>query len=107
MPEGRNFPIGPSLVPAEVIKDPHDLTINFTLNGKRMVNEKTNDMIFRIERLIEFVSQTVEMQPGDILATGSPPGNDMAYGRFFQPGDVAEGGITLLGTQRNLCVAES
>ena len=100
------FPIGPSLVPAEFIEDPHDLTISFSLNGERLVHEQTNDMIFNIERLIEFVSQTVEMQPGDILATGSPPGNGMHYGRFFQPGDIAEGGITLLGTQRNACIAE-
>lgn len=100
------FPIGPSLVPAEFIADPHDVTISFKLNGERLVNEQTNDMIFRIERLIEFVSQTVEMQPGDILATGSPPGNGMHYGRFLRPGDVAEVGITLMGTQKNLCIAE-
>ena len=71
------FPIGPSLVPAEFIADPHDLTITFKLNDQRMVFEKTNDMIFNIPRLIEFISLTVEMQPGDILATGSPPGNGM------------------------------
>ncbi len=100
------FPIGPSLVPAEFIKDPHDLTITFLLNGERMVHEQTNDMIFRIERMIEFISQTVEMQPGDILATGSPPGNGVHYGRFLRPGDVAESGITLLGSQRNLCIRE-
>jgi len=100
------FPIGPSLVPAEFIADPHDLTITFKLNDQRMVFEKTNDMIFNIPRLIEFISLTVEMQPGDILATGSPPGNGMHYSRFFRPGDVAEGSITLLGTQRNHCIAE-
>jgi len=100
------FPIGPSLVPAEFIKDPHDLTITFMLNGQRMVHEQTNDMIFNIPRLIEYISQTVEMQPGDILATGSPPGNGMHYSRFLRPGDIAEGGITLLGNQRNHCIAE-
>ncbi len=99
-----DFPIGPSLVPAEFIKDSHDLTITSKLNGERMVHEKTNSMIFLIERLIKFVSMTVEMQPGDDLAAGSSPGNGMAYGRFLRPDDGVEGGITLLGTHRNLCV---
>ncbi len=100
------FPIGPSLVPTEFIPDPHNLTITFRLNDQRMVHEKTDDMIFDIPRMIEFLSETIELQPGDILATGSPPGNGAHYSRFFRPGDVAEGGITLLGTQRNFCIAE-
>ena len=65
------------------------------------------DMMIGIERQIAFLSERVELMPGDVICTGSPYGNGSAFGVFLQPGDVMEGTITGLGTQRNACVAES
>jgi 2-keto-4-pentenoate hydratase/2-oxohepta-3-ene-1,7-dioic acid hydratase in catechol pathway len=63
-------------------------------------------MIFGVARIIEFLSKHVQLWPGDLIATGSPAGNGTHYNRFLMPGDVMEGSITGLGTQRNRCIAE-
>ena len=71
-----------------------------------MQDESTADMIFGVDRLISYASSLVELLPGDLLLTGSPAGNGTHYGRFLAPGDVVEGTISGLATQRNRCVAE-
>ena len=76
------------------------------LNGETMQDERTADMIFGVARLIEFISSHVQLRPGDVICTGSPAGNGTHYHRFLRPGDVIEGAITGLGTQRNPCIAE-
>jgi len=63
-------------------------------------------MIFGVARLIEYISGLVQLWPGDLICTGSPRGNGIHYNRFLRPGDVLEGAITGLGTQRNTCIAE-
>lgn len=100
------LPMGPYLVPAAFVGDPQKLQLTLKLNGEVMQNEETSDMIFTVARLIEYVSQGVELQPGDVICTGSPAGNGMHYNRFIRDGDVLEGSITGLGTQRNPCIAE-
>jgi 2-keto-4-pentenoate hydratase/2-oxohepta-3-ene-1,7-dioic acid hydratase in catechol pathway len=100
------LPMGPWLVPAAFVPDPQNLRITLRLNGQTMQDESTEDMIFGVARLIEDLSAYVELQPGDLICTGSPAGNGMHYGRFLRPGDVVEGTITHLGTQRNVCIAE-
>jgi 2,4-diketo-3-deoxy-L-fuconate hydrolase len=100
------LPMGPYLVPAAFVSNPQRLQITLKLNGQAMQDESTEDMIFGVARLIEEVSRYVELQPGDLICTGSPAGNGVHYGRFLQPGDVVESTITHLGTQRNPCVAE-
>jgi 2-keto-4-pentenoate hydratase/2-oxohepta-3-ene-1,7-dioic acid hydratase in catechol pathway len=100
------LPMGPWLVPAVFVPDPQNVRLTLRLNGQTMQDESTEDMIFGVARLIEDVSRFVELQPGDIICTGSPAGNGMHYGRFLKPGDVIESTITHLGTQRNVCVAE-
>ncbi len=104
------LPMGPYLVPAELVGDPQKLRITLKLNGEIMQDEETSDMIFTVARLIEYLSAAVELQPGDIICTGSPAGNGMHYGRFIQEGDVLEGSITgsaaNLGTLRNPCILE-
>ena len=101
------LPMGPWLVPAAFIGDPQKLRVTLKLNGAVMQDEETADMIFPVARLIEYVSAGVELQPGDVICTGSPAGNGMHYNRFIQEGDVLEGSITGLGTQRNPCVVEA
>lgn len=100
------LPFGPYLVPRQFVADPQDLQITFKLNGKTMQDESTSDMIFKIPRLVEYISSLITLLPGDIICTGSPAGNGAHHRRFFQPGDQTESTITGLGMQRNLCVAE-
>lgn len=95
------LPLGPYLVPAEFVGNPHDLRIVLKHNGKIMQDENTSDMIHGVARLIEYISRHVQLYPGDVICTGSPAGNGMHHGVFLQPGDVLEGSITGLGTLTN------
>jgi 2,4-didehydro-3-deoxy-L-rhamnonate hydrolase len=101
------LPMGPYLTPAPFVADPQDLHITLKLNGEIKQDESTADMIFDVPRLIEFISMTVQLLPGDLICTGSPSGNGTHYNRFLRHGDVVEGSISGLGMQRNVCVAES
>ncbi|HVB33566.1 MAG TPA: fumarylacetoacetate hydrolase family protein [Patescibacteria group bacterium] len=100
------LPMGPYLVPAAFVADPQSLQITLRLNGKVMQDESTADMIFPVARIIEFLSDSVQLWPGDLIATGSPSGNGTHYNRFLKAGDIMEGTITGLGTQRNECIDE-
>jgi 2-keto-4-pentenoate hydratase/2-oxohepta-3-ene-1,7-dioic acid hydratase in catechol pathway len=101
------LPFGPMIVPRKFVTDPYSLIIALSVNGKVYQNETTADMMIGIERQIEFLSDRLELLPGDVICTGSPYGNGAAFGVFLKPGDVIEGSITGLGTQRNCCVAEA
>lgn len=101
------LPFGPMIVPRDQVPDPYDLSIRLSVNGKTYQNESSADMMASIERQIEFLSQRVVLEPGDVICTGSPYGNGSAFGVFLKAGDVMEGTITGLGTQRNACIAES
>ncbi len=100
------LPLGPLLTPAEFVADPQKLRITLQLNGEVMQDESTADMIFPVSRIIEFISEYVQLLPGDVILTGSPSGNGTHYNRFLQPGDVLEGEVSGLGRLRNVCVAE-
>lgn len=99
------FPMGPMIVPAQFIDDPHDLGIQLKLNGKIMQDESSSDMIFDIPRQIEVLSTYARIIAGDVLATGSPAGNGTHYDRYLKPGDVMEVSVEGLGVQRTVCVA--
>ncbi len=99
------LPVGPCIVPASQVADPQQLQVQLKLNGQTMQDESTSDMIFGVARLIEHISSVVQLLPGDLICTGSPAGNGTHYNRFLQPGDVVEGSITGLGTQRTPVIA--
>ncbi|WP_454806033.1 fumarylacetoacetate hydrolase family protein [Paraburkholderia fungorum] len=99
------LPLGPFLVPAEFVADPHDLHLLLKLNGETMQDEHSDDMIFDIPRQIEYLSRHVQILPGDVMLTGSPAGNGVHHNRFLRDGDVMEASITGLGTQRTPCIA--
>ena len=101
------LPMGPYLTPAAFVGDPQNLQLTLKLNGEIKQDESSADMIFDVARLIEFISASVQLLPGDLICTGSPSGNGTHYNRFLRPGDVLEGSISGLGTQRNVCVAEA
>ena len=101
------LPFGPYLVPAAFVPDPQHLRLTLKLNGQVMQNESSADMIYSVARLIEYLSEHVQLMPGDLICTGSPAGNGAHYDRFLRPGDVMEAEIDGLGTQRNKCCAEA
>jgi 2,4-diketo-3-deoxy-L-fuconate hydrolase len=96
------LPTGPFLVPAPFV-DASDAQVRLDLNGETMQNGSTSDLLFDIPALISSASQTTTLLPGDLLLTGSPPGNGQ---RFLRDGDVMTGSITGLGTQVVRCVSQ-
>jgi 2-keto-4-pentenoate hydratase/2-oxohepta-3-ene-1,7-dioic acid hydratase in catechol pathway len=101
-------PMGQSIVTTDVIRDPHKLSIRLTLNGKTMQDSSTDQLIFGVPRLIEFISETITLEPGDVIATGTPPGVGFARKPpvFLKPGDEMEVLIEGIGGLGNPVVAE-
>ncbi len=111
--QGKTFdtfaPCGPFLVTADEVADPHALGIRLRLNGQVMQNSSTRELIFNIPQLIAYLSDIFTFAPGDIIATGTPPGVGFARKPpvFLKPGDVVEVEIEQVGTLRNAVVAET
>jgi 2-keto-4-pentenoate hydratase/2-oxohepta-3-ene-1,7-dioic acid hydratase in catechol pathway len=100
--------LGPYVTPARFVSDPQRLQIRLSLNGQVMQDEGTSDMIFGVARIVEYVSTHVQLQPGDIIMTGSPSGNGTHYHRFLRDGDEMRGEIDgILGVQQVRCAAET
>lgn len=97
------MPFGPYLVPARFV-DPANVTISLELNESSMQNESSGDMLIPIARQIEYLSSRIQLQPGDVICTGSPAGNGSHHGVFLKPGDVMVASITGLGKQRVSCI---
>lgn len=100
------LPMGPYFVPKQFVADPHKLAMRLSVSGQVMQDETTADMLFGIERQIEYISRYSRLLPGDIICTGSPAGNGTHYGRFLREGDVMEASIEGLGSQRQVCVSQ-
>lgn len=85
-------PMGQSIVTADAVPDPHKLPIKLTLNGQTMQESNTDQLIFGVPALIEFISQTITLEPGDVIATGTPAGVGFARKPpvFLKPGDRME-----------------
>jgi|SoiMethySBSTD1v2_1073268.scaffolds.fasta_scaffold30575_3 2-keto-4-pentenoate hydratase/2-oxohepta-3-ene-1,7-dioic acid hydratase in catechol pathway len=100
-------PLGPYLVTPAELGDPHNLSIWLTLNGKKVQDANTSDMIFKVGQLISDVSKYMTLLPGDVIATGTPSG--VGHGKkppvYLKPGDVVELGIEKLGTQKQVLVS--
>lgn len=107
---GKTFdtfaPVGPALVTADEVSDPHALGIRLRLNGKTMQDSNTNQLVFRIDYVISYLSQIFTLETGDLIFTGTPPGVGMARKPpvWLQPGDVVEVEIDGLGTLRNTVI---
>ena len=100
-------PMGPTIVTADTVPDPHRLSIKLVLNGKTMQDSNTDQFIFGVPELIEFLSQTITLEPGDVIATGTPPGVGFARKPpvFLKPGDKMEVVIESVGWLNNPVVA--
>lgn len=101
-------PMGPAIVTADELPDPHALRIRCRLNGQVMQDSTTADMVFGVDRLVAFVSETVTLEPGDVIATGTPAGVGFARTPpvYLRPGDVVEVEIEGLGVLSNPVAAE-
>jgi 2-keto-4-pentenoate hydratase/2-oxohepta-3-ene-1,7-dioic acid hydratase in catechol pathway len=97
---------GPFIVPAAFIDLSKDVRIKLKVNGDVMQDWPVSDMIFGVPQFLAYASERINLVPGDLLITGSPPGNGAHHGRFLQPGDVVDSEITFLGRQRNVCRKE-
>jgi 2-keto-4-pentenoate hydratase/2-oxohepta-3-ene-1,7-dioic acid hydratase in catechol pathway len=82
-------PMGQTIVTKDLIPDPHKLSIKLILNGQTMQDSNTDQLIFGVPELIEFLSETITLEPGDVIATGTPPGVGFARKPpvFLKPGD--------------------
>jgi 2-keto-4-pentenoate hydratase/2-oxohepta-3-ene-1,7-dioic acid hydratase in catechol pathway len=96
-------PIGPWIVDKEETGDPQRLQISLRVNGVKKQEANTGQMIFRISRLIAELSRGLTLEPGDVIATGTPDGVGFARTppEFFKHGDVVEISIQKIGTLRN------
>jgi 2-keto-4-pentenoate hydratase/2-oxohepta-3-ene-1,7-dioic acid hydratase in catechol pathway len=100
-------PFGPCIVTADEIEQPHELDLWLTKNGEMKQNSNTRHMIFRIPDLIADISAGITLEPGDVIATGTPSG--VGAGRtppeWLWPGDVIEAGVERIGMLRHPIVA--
>ncbi|PHN61095.1 gentisate 1,2-dioxygenase [Pseudomonas sp. ICMP 8385] len=100
-------PLGPVIVTADEITDPHNLNLSLKVNGVEKQNSNTRHLLFNIPTLIADISAGITLEPGDIIATGTPSG--VGAGRTPQewlwPGDVVEAWVEKIGTLRNPVVA--
>jgi 2-keto-4-pentenoate hydratase/2-oxohepta-3-ene-1,7-dioic acid hydratase in catechol pathway len=104
---GKSFdsfaPLGPELVTADEVGDPHALDIRLRLNGQVMQDSNTQQLIFSVDYLVSYISQVCTLMPGDLIYTGTPPGVGMARRPpvLLKAGDVVEVEIEKVGVLSN------
>ena len=100
-------PVGPWFVTADEIEDPQNLDLELSLNGEKVQNSNTLDMIFSVREVVSYMSQFMQLMPGDIIATGTPSGVGLGMSpqRFLRAGDVMELTVQGLGSQRQVAQA--
>ncbi|WP_166867785.1 fumarylacetoacetate hydrolase family protein [Salinibacterium sp. ZJ70] len=107
---GKSFdthgPIGPWLTTDDEIADPLNLEMVLTVNGEERQRHRTDDMIYNIYEQIAYLSQVFTLEPGDILATGTPSGIGAPTGNFLKVGDIVRAEIEGLGFIENTVVPE-
>lgn len=107
---GKSFdthgPIGPWITTADEVPDPHALMMHLTVNGEERQRSSTGDMIYNIRQQIAYLSTVMTLEPGDVIATGTPSGVGIASGTFLKDGDVVRVEIEGLGHIENRVVAE-
>lgn len=93
-------PLGPWLVTSDEVPDPQNLKLWLDLNGQRMQDGSTANMVFGVAFLVSYLSRYLTLKPGDVITTGTPAGVGLKSGRFLKPGDVMRLGVEGLGEQR-------
>jgi 2-keto-4-pentenoate hydratase/2-oxohepta-3-ene-1,7-dioic acid hydratase in catechol pathway len=109
---GKSFPtftpLGPTIVTTDEVPDPHALAISLTIDGEILQNSNTNDLIFKLPELIEYLSSITPLEAGDIISTGTPEGVGLGRNpkRWLKPNEEIVITIEKLGQLRNRTVAE-
>jgi acylpyruvate hydrolase len=100
-------PIGPFITTADEVGNPHVLKIECRVNGVTLQSSNTDQLIFNIPKIISYLSQGITLEPGDVIATGTPAGVGVFRNPpvLLKPDDVVEVEIEKLGLLRNTCVA--
>ena len=101
-------PLGPAIVSADEIADPHQLDISLSIDGERLQHSNTCELVFKIPDLIEYISSITPLLPGDIISTGTPPGVGLGRNpkRWLKPGETVTVTIEGLGSLTNPVIAE-
>jgi 2-keto-4-pentenoate hydratase/2-oxohepta-3-ene-1,7-dioic acid hydratase in catechol pathway len=100
-------PLGPWLATKDEIEDVHKVRLWLSVNGKKMQDGNTDDLIFNIPKLVSYISGFMTLLPGDIISTGTPHGVGLGMNPpvYLKPGDVVELGADGLGTQKQKVIA--
>ena len=101
-------PMGPYLVTRDEVADPHQLHLWLDVNGKRMQDSSTSDLIFNIPHLVSYISQFMTLLPGDVISTGTPEGVGLGQKPepwYLKAGDKIHLGIEGLGEQNQIAIA--
>jgi 2-keto-4-pentenoate hydratase/2-oxohepta-3-ene-1,7-dioic acid hydratase in catechol pathway len=101
-------PMGPAIVTADEIDDPHQLAIGLSIDGEVLQNSNTRELVFKIPELIEYLSSITPLLPGDVVSTGTPPGVGLGRTpkRWLRPGETVTVTVEGLGELTNPVVAE-
>ncbi|MGA2534547.1 MAG: fumarylacetoacetate hydrolase family protein [Terracidiphilus sp.] len=101
-------PMGPAIVTADEIADPHKLRISLSIDGETLQNSSTSELVFKIPELIEYLSSITPLLPGDVISTGTPPGVGLGRNpkRWLRPGETVTVTVDGLGSLINPVVAE-
>jgi 2-keto-4-pentenoate hydratase/2-oxohepta-3-ene-1,7-dioic acid hydratase in catechol pathway len=102
----RSTPLGPGVRPAFLVDDPQRLELRLWVNGELKQQANTLDMIDSVAALIAAASEILTLEPGDVIATGTPDGVGLPRGEFLRPGDVVEMEVGDFGRLRNPVVTE-
>jgi 2,4-didehydro-3-deoxy-L-rhamnonate hydrolase len=99
-------PLGPEIVTADEVGDPHALNLRLSLNGGIMQSGNTAQMIFNIPQTIAYISSVLTLEPGDVIAMGTPEGVGKARGIRLKPGDLMSAEIEGIGILETSITAE-
>jgi 2-keto-4-pentenoate hydratase/2-oxohepta-3-ene-1,7-dioic acid hydratase in catechol pathway len=97
-------PMGPWIVPASCFGNPHDVRLTLKVNDEVMQDGNTNQMIFNIAEQIAYLSNVLTLEPGDVIATGTPDGVGMGRGVYLKGGDVMIASVERIGSLTNRVV---
>jgi 2-keto-4-pentenoate hydratase/2-oxohepta-3-ene-1,7-dioic acid hydratase in catechol pathway len=108
---GKSFdtfcPIGPAIVTKDEVPDPHNLNIQLSINGEVLQHSNTRELIFKAPELIAHISSIIQLEPGDLISTGTPAGVGLGRNpqRWLQPGETMIAEVEKLGQLINPVVA--
>jgi 2-keto-4-pentenoate hydratase/2-oxohepta-3-ene-1,7-dioic acid hydratase in catechol pathway len=103
----RSTPLGPGIRPAFLVDDPQNLELRLWVNGRLKQRANTSDMIDSVATLIAAASEILTLEPGDVIATGTPDGVGLPRGEFLHPGDLVEMEVADFGRLSNPVVEEA